>query len=489
MTFLSPYEAFGLLAGFAAAMLLLVSFLQRGSGDQTRERFLAANRTVHWFNAAMSMAVTWVWAPAVFIASLQAYTKGIAGAFWFIAPNILCFFFFAPLAIRLRRLMPEGFTLPEFIMRRFHGHIGAHCTFLFVFFGYQLGALVINALAGGILLSLLTGLSFPIAVLAMASAALSYSLISGLEASIYTDVIQMLMVVLIAFFLVPLTIMQAGGMGSVLGGMSGVTGEFGNIFHPGVAFAFGIPMTIGLLSGPFGDQMFFQRAFAVRQHDIIRTFVIAGFLFGLVPILLSMFGFIAANPTFGIAISDPQMVAPIVIAHFLPHWALLLFTLMAFSALASTIDSAYCALSSLGAIDLYQRYVNRHPTQREIVRISRMVMIGTATLGTGIALFRPELLWVFLIYGALASASLFPTILSLCWNRVTAKGAAWGVGLSLLIGLPLSIYANITERETLIVIAALVSVLIGGIVTSLSALMNQNNIFDFSEIGTEETGV
>ncbi len=489
MTFLSPYEALGLLAGFAATMLLLVYILQRGRGHQTRERFLAANRTVHWFNAAMSMAVTWVWAPAVFIASLQAYTQGIAGAFWFIAPNILCFFLFAPLAIRLRRLMPEGFTLPEFIMRRFRGHRGAHCTFLFVFFGYQLGALIINALAGGILLSLLTGLSFPIAVLAMAGAALSYSLISGLEASIYTDVIQMLMVILIAFFLVPLTLIRAGGMEAIVGGLGGVTGEFRNILHPGVAFAFGIPMTIGLLSGPFGDQMFFQRAFAVRQRDIIRTFVIAGLLFGLVPILLSTFGFIAANPTFGIAVSDPQMVAPLVIAHFLPHSALLLFTLMAFAALASTIDSAYCALSSLGAIDLYQRYINPHPTHLQIVRVSRAVMFWTAVLGTGIALLRPELLWVFLIYGALASASLFPTILSLCWNRVTARGAAWGVGLSLLIGLPLSIYANITEQQTLIVVAAVVSVLMGGIITTLSALMNRNTFFDFSEIRASEAGV
>lgn len=489
MTFLSSSEALGLLAGFAAAMLLLVYLLQRGRGNQTRERFLAADRRVHWFNAAMSMAVTWVWAPAVFIASLQAYTKGIAGAFWFIAPNILCFFLFAPLAIRLRRLMPEGFTLPEFITLRFRGHIGAHLTFLCVFFGYQLGALIINALAGGILLSLLTGLSFPIAVLAMAGAALSYSLISGLEASIYTDVIQMLMVLLIAFVLVPYVIASAGGMSAVRGGLGGVSGEFRNIMHPGIAFAFGIPMTIGLLSGPFGDQMFFQRAFAVRQRDIVRTFVIAGLLFGIIPILLSMFGFIAANPAFGIEVLDPQMVAPIVIAHFLPHGALLLFTLMAFAALASTIDSAYCALSSLGAIDLYQRYINPHPTHREIVRVSRTVMLVTAAIGTGIALLKPQLLWVFLIYGALASASLFPTVLSLCWNRVTARGAAWGVGLSLAVGMPLSVYANITENEHLIVAAALMSVIIGGAVTALSALANRKNIFDFSEIRSPDAGV
>lgn len=481
--FLSSAEALGLLGGFSIIMVLLVIVLERGKGEQTRERFLAADRNLHWFNAAMSTAVTWVWAPAVFIASLQAYTKGLAGAFWFIAPNILCFFLFAPLAVRLRRLMPEGFTLPEFIMRRFMGHRGAHLTFLCVFFGYQLGALIINALAGGILLSLLTGLPFSIAVLAMAGAALAYSLISGLEASVYTDVLQMLMVLLIAFFLVPLVVLKAGGISSITGGIGGVTGEFSNLLHPGIAFAFGIPMTIGLLSGPFGDQMFFQRAFAVKRHEIVRTFAIAGLLFGLVPILLSVFGFIAANPAFGIAVSDPQMVAPLVIAHFLPHWALLLFTLMAFAALASTIDSAYCALSSLGAVDVYERYVHPNPTHRDIVRISRITMLVTAAIGTGIALLQPQLLWVFLIYGALASAAFFPTILSLCWGRVTARGAAWGVGLSLLIGVPLSVYANVMEDETLIVAAAIISVCIGGVITLLSGILNRGPAFSFADMG------
>lgn len=480
-TFLTSFEALGLLAGFSIGMIVLVVVLNRRKGVQTKERFLAADRNLHWFNAAMSTAVTWVWAPAVFIASLQAYTKGLPGAFWFIAPNILCFFLFAPLAIRLRKLMPEGFTLPEFIMRRFSGSRPAHLIFLCIFFGYQLGALIINALAGGILLSLLTGMPFWIAVLSMTGAALAYSLISGLEASVYTDVIQMLMVLLIAFFLVPFVVLRAGGLSAIAGGLGGVTGEFSNLLHPGIAFAFGIPMTLGLLSGPFGDQMFFQRAFAVRRKDIARMFVVSGLLFGLVPILLCLFGFIAANPTFGISVSDPQMVAPLVIAHFLPRWALMLFTVMAFSALASTIDSAYCALSSLGAIDLYERYINPKPTQRQIVRVSRMVMVVTAVIGTGIALLQPKLLWVFLIYGALASAGFLPTILSLCWSRVTASGAAWGVGLSLIIGIPLSIYANVTENETLIVVAAIVSVAIGGVVTLLSGLLNTKK-FDFSQI-------
>ena len=483
MTPLPPALALFLLAIFALVMIAIVLVLdRRRQGGQTREHFLVANRSVHWLHGGLSIAVSWIWAPAIFITALQSYTKGIAGAFWFIVPNIACFFLFAPLAVRLRRLVPDGYTLPEFIIRRFNGSTAAHVTFLLVFLGYQLGALVINALAGGTLLSLLTGIPFSGAVILMAVTALTYSYISGMEASVLTDVIQMLMIIVIGFVLVPMVIVQAGGLDAIRGGLGGISGEFGSILHPGVAFAFGIPMTLSLLSGPIGDQMFFQRGFAVRQSHIVRTFVIGGLLFAIVPITLTLLGFVAANPALEIAVVDPQMVAPIVVAHFLPQWALLLFTLMAFAGLASTMDSAYVALSSLGAVDIYQRYIKRDPTDREILRFSRGVMLISAVLGTGIALLQPKLLWIFLIYGALASAGFLPTILSLCWNRVTARGTALGVGLSLLIGLPLSIYANVMENETLIVWSAILSVAIGGIIVVLDGLMNTKARYDFHSI-------
>lgn len=71
---LSITEAISLLAGFSLAMVVLVLVIDRGRPD-TADRFLVANRNLHWFNAAMSIAVTWVWAPAVFITSLQSYTN------------------------------------------------------------------------------------------------------------------------------------------------------------------------------------------------------------------------------------------------------------------------------------------------------------------------------------------------------------------------------------------------------------------------------
>ena len=472
MQFITQSEAVTLLVAFGVLMISIVYFITKGK-VHTSDSFLIADRSVGWLRGALSIAVSWIWAPALLVASLQAHTKGIAGAFWFIVPNILTFFVFAPVAVKIRRLMPEGYTLPQYILKRFGGDKKTHGAFLVVFFGYQLGAIIINALAGGTLLHILTGLDFTLSVMALSGIALAYSLMSGLEASIVTDVIQMLIILIFGFVLVPWAISEAGGLSAVTGGLGGITGEFGTIFDPKVAYSFGIALTFSLIAGPIGDQMFFQRGFAVKKEHIVKTFVIGGLLFGLVPLMLSLLGFVAANPAIApdLIVTDPQMVTPLVIAQFLPKAALLLFVFMAFAGLTSTMDSAFAAVSALGAVDIYQRYFNKDAGDKKLLTVSRLFMLGMAVVGTGIALLQPKLLWVFLIYGALASAGFFPTILSIFWKRLTSAGAFWGLALSLLIGLPLSIYANVTENTDLIVLSSVLSVGIGLVVCVAAGLL------------------
>ncbi len=468
-----------LIIAYAVIMTLFVYFFSL-KRKITKDDFLVSNRNLGLWRGAFSIAVSWIWAPAIFIVSLQAYTQGIAGVFWFTFPNILCFFLFAPFAIRLRKLLPDGYSLPDYIRVRFKDYIPAHIMSLVIYFGYQLGAVIINAVAGATLLTLLTGIPFHTAVLVMVGTALAYSLISGLTASVITDVVQMALILFIGFIVVPWVIVEVGGFSVVQNGIGGVTGEFANMFNPKVAFAFGIAMSLGLISGPFADQMFFQRTFAAQKNKVGRIFMVGGIIFGIVPIILSLLGFIGAAPEVNevITVSDPQMIGPIVVAKFLPKWALMLFTVMAFAGLSSTLDSALVAVSSLGSIDIYKKYFNRKAEPKTILKVARVFMIVIALIGTVIALLSPKLLWVFLIYGALASAALFPTILSVYWSRLTGKGAFWAFLLSVLLGTPLSIYANISENTNLIVLAAIISVAIGLVVCLIFGYSNQNK-YDF----------
>ncbi len=352
--------------------------------------------------------------------------------------------------------------MPEFVHNRYKSK-KTHLAFLTIFFGYQLGAIVINSVAGGVLLNLLTGIDFATATVGISAQRHCFiSTVGGMRASVVTDVIQMIIVLGLAAFMVPWVITEAGGLTAVQGGLGGVTGTFGNVFDPKIAWAFGVPMTISLLAGPIGDQQFFQRAFSVKKEAIKKTFMFGGIIFGLVPIILCVLGFIAANPAFGIEVLDPQMVAPTVIQHFLPNWALLLFTLMAFAGLCSTIDSGYCAISAFAVADL----TKKTETEKKKIFRARVAMITLGVIGTLIALTQPKLLWVFFIYGALVAVGFFPTLFSIFSKYYTAKAAFWSIVLGFVLTIPFSIYANISENENLVVYSAIASVLVG-LVSSL----------------------
>ena len=234
-------------------------------------------------------------------------------------------------------------------------------------------------------------------------------------------------------------------------------------------------MTLSLIAGPISDQMFYQRSMAVKKDNIVPVFVRGGLLFGLVPVILSLLGFVGVTlaNTQGLVIDDPQMVAPIIIAALLPKFALYLFILMAFAGLCSTMDSAFCGISALGSVDIFKRYRNGTPSDKDMLKTARLFMIASAALGGGIAMMQPKLLWVFFIYGALASTGLVPTIAALFWERITAKDVFIAIILSLVVSVPLSIYANITENPHLIVLSSVTAIVISALVCGLSAMMNE----------------
>src|SRR5690348_312029 len=102
MRLFSQLDGLVLLAIFAAASFG-VTELARKTGRLTKKRYLVANRGVGWRPAAFSIAATWIWAPALFVAAQQGYTHGWVGVFWFTVPNVACLVIFAAFASRMRK--------------------------------------------------------------------------------------------------------------------------------------------------------------------------------------------------------------------------------------------------------------------------------------------------------------------------------------------------------------------------------------------------
>src|SRR5271170_3718575 len=82
---------------------------------QTSERFLVAERKIGGIFGAFAVAASWIWAPALFVSTQVGYQWGYSGLVWFVVPNMLALVIFAPLAHRVRRILPAGYSYIEFI--------------------------------------------------------------------------------------------------------------------------------------------------------------------------------------------------------------------------------------------------------------------------------------------------------------------------------------------------------------------------------------
>ena len=247
-----------ILAVYAVLMIGVTLMFTRKTTDA--EGFHVADRRIGSAIAAMSIAATWIWAPSLFTSSEMAYTRGIPGMFWFTVPNVLCLILFIPFAKRIRAQYPEGITLTGYMAERYHsGKVKG-------VYSFQLGALAVlstavQLLAGGKTLALITGLPFWSMTLALAAIAYSYSSFSGLKASIITDVVQLGIILMGGALLVVLSLRMTGGFDTVRAGLGAVSGEYTSLISSTgieVLLGYGLPMAVGLISGPFGDQCFWQ---------------------------------------------------------------------------------------------------------------------------------------------------------------------------------------------------------------------------------------
>lgn len=462
-----------LIAIFFAVTVFIVLCLRKRL--QTKEEFLAAGHSAPWLLTAFSMAATWVWAPSMFTAAEKAYTQGLAGMFWFVVPNILTMILFAFFANKMRTIRPVGWTFSDYIREKYSKR--AHNMFLVESFGLQICSLAVQLLAGATIFHKITGLPFFTTTLILSIIPLCYSMTNGIRGSVITDFAKMGFIAIV--LLLGLPIMTANvGLGTLIHGLGGITGDYSHLFDTtgiAVMLSFGLPTTIGLLSGTFGDQMFWQRVFCVKQDKVKRTMISAAFIFGIVPTSLACFGLFAAGA--GLDIADTQLVNVGAVIAFLPRWFLYLFFIMILAGLISTVDSIFCAVSSVAGHDVVMRLSDGKADGESVtingktyssINIARIVMVIVCVLAIAVANIPGlTITYLFLFYGTLRSSVMLPTIFAINGKNMTERGIFYGILASIVIGLPIFAFGNLNGNVPMIVAGSLLTIGLSGAISRL----------------------
>lgn len=418
---------------------------------QNKSDYIAGGHDVGTISTALSISATWIWAPALFVSAEQSYTNGYSGLLWFLVPNIVCLLLFIPFAIRLRKKMPYGFTLSQLMNDTYGTKVkNIYVTQLSLL---SLLSTIVQLVAGGKIISIMTGIPFWITTVILGGVALIYSLNKGIRASIFTDAIQMLLILIACFILVPMAI-NINGIQPITEGFKGIGRDttFFNANGIELMLAFGIPTTIGLIAGPFGDQNFYQRIFSVKQDKIKKAMILGAISFAIVPLGMGILGFIASGV--GFTGGDISVVNFELIRAILPQWASIVFMFVLLSGLLSTIDSNLNSISSL-TNDIIKNAKVSH---------LKWAMVILTVLSIVLSNIDMTIVDFFLIYGILRATTFGTTVMTLLGYQFKPNGVFYGVLVALVIGMPTFVYAKANDILWLNIVASIFTLTISVII-------------------------
>jgi Na+/proline symporter len=409
---------------------------------------------------AFSSAAAWIWAPAIFVSSQIAYTKGLPGVFWFVVPNCLALFVFGFFAKRVRDVMEKGYTLPEYIKYR----LGARNQLLYgiVMTMYAVYAIMVQLTGSMLLLTFATNLSKPILIVTISVGLFVIASFRGIRSAVVADILKISTMLIVVLIITPVVITSAGGGKAILSGVAGANGLFSNVLDASVAWTYGIPISVSLICGIVIDQQEWQRAFSIKRESVKKSFLAGSFIFVLLPVALSLLGFIASSPNKGVTIENSQLSGIAVVAKYFPSVGVVIFVVMLLFALLAAGSSALCAISSIVTVDVYKQHFNKTPSERQVLFVGRATMLVILFIGSFVSLIpNISILYLQLLSGAFKGALFAPTLLALFWKRLSAQAAFWSVVAGLSIGIPLFILGSILNNPTISTLGSIAPIVLG----------------------------
>ncbi|TWI84041.1 SSS family transporter [Chitinophaga japonensis] len=413
----------------ALSVLWILLGIYWGRKAKSMDGFMLAGRNVGLaFGTATAMA-TWVTSNTTMLAPQFALELGVWGmlAYSTAAFGLLLF---APLAKRIRSLMPGGYTSGDFIRLRYGKATWILFLVISIFYGFTW--LISMGMAGGILMNAIAGIPYATGMTIILAVCTGYTLFGGLYAVIGTDYIQSL-IIMAGIVVVGIAVMNKVDLDTVYNHLRTDKPMLLKALQPAAMMAVFNNLLFGL-GEVFHSNVWWSRAFAMRGEVGKKAYTLAGFAWLPIPVAA---GFIAlTSGALGINVTSPDMVGPLVAANVLGKAGAVIVFAVFFCSLASSVDSLLASTSDLITEDIYRKMINPSANQQQLRKVSAGIIIGLAVLAWLVCLPRIGTLATVLFFaGPMVGSTIWPVATGLYWKKANAKGAIWGMLAGSLAGL------------------------------------------------------
>ena len=446
--------------GYAILILgvgLWVSRDKKGHQKNAEDYFLAS-KSLPWWAIGTSLIAANISAEQFIGMSGSGYALGLAIASyeWMAAITLLIVGkYFLPIFIE------KGlYTIPEFVERRFSTNLK---TILAVFW---IGLYVFVNLAsvlylGALALEVIMGIPMDYGVLGLALFAAAYSLYGGLSAVAWTDVIQVVFLILGGLVTTYLALNNVSDGNGVIAGLKEIYNsapeKFSMILEPSNPEYKNLP-GIGVLVGGMWvanlyywgfNQYIIQRTLAAKSlEESQKGILLAAALKLIIPLIVVIPGiaaYVMIKDTAGFETFKADNAYPWLLKLLPPGMKGLAFAALT-AAIVSSLASMLNSTSTIFTMDIYKQYIKPNATDKQTVNTGRFSAL-IALLISGI--MAPLLGGIDQAFqfiqeytGVVSPGILAVFILGLFWKKTTNKAAIIGA----LTSIPIAMYFKVAPK-------------------------------------------
>ncbi len=378
---------FGLIA---ALSIFLIRKSRNRKGDSETADYFLGGKKLGWFAVGASL----------FASNIGSeHLVGLAGAgasgdfpmaqFEILAALMLLIlaWIFVPIYLRL-----GVFTMPQFLEKRYGSWSRSYLTWVSIL-GYILTKISLTIIAGGIIFTALLGIDFWLGAGIVVVITGLYTVYGGLKVVVYTDMVQMFILIAGAIALLYFGLDRLGGWDQIaLRTDESYTSLWRPLSDPD------FPWTGILLGAPIlgvwywcTDQFIVQRVLAARNIDQAQKgSIFAGYL-KLLPLFIFVIPGVIAyalsqgeNPIIEFPVEDGKPIydaaLPLMTMQLLPVGFRGLVVAGLIAALMSSLSSVFNSCSTLFTIDIYKRY-RPQTSDHQLVQVGRMATVLMVILG------------------------------------------------------------------------------------------------------------
>jgi len=387
--------------------------------------YLVANRSVGVFSLTTSLVASALGAWILFGPASAATWGGIGAVIGYALGTAFPLFILIYLGKRFRKLYPKGKTLIEVVRLRFGKKLFKLILFLTIF--YMFIFLIAEVTAVSLLVNYISGTSLWITALIVIVSSLIYTLYGGLRASIFTDNIQFIVILL-------LLLMSFNYLISF--NSSEFSFEFIKQNKPILLssgylpnFTAGLTFFIAVAATNLFHQGNWQRVYAAKSNEVLNKSLIISF-FIIIPIVFFM-GFSGL-----VAVSINSSVIP-----DLAFFSLLLkeqnsmisviVIILAISLTISSVDTLINAISSLLVVDGNKVL----KFKGDYLKLSKNIIILLSAIALIVASKGLSILYLFLLADLLCCAAVLTVFYSFYDKKLSEKNAYVSIIIGLFVGL------------------------------------------------------